>query len=68
MGQPIQLEDCSACEAPGMLVQMWVYETEKGFEAVAECGHCKRLGPRTIDKISERAALRAAALWNAEQH
>ena len=62
----LRLDDCPACDGPGALVEVWIYDApENTFEGVAECGHCRRVGPRVIRKTAAFARLAAAEAWNA---
>lgn len=61
----LRLDDCTACDAPGALVEVWIYDAPEGtFEGVAECGHCKRVGPRVFRKTAGFARIAAAEAWN----
>jgi len=61
----LRLEDCSACDGPGALVEVWIYDApNNSFEGVAECGHCRRVGPRVIRGSEGFARMAAADEWN----
>jgi hypothetical protein len=66
-GCTYHVEDCSECDAPGALVHVYVSVKPDGYEAIAECGHCKRTGSSTRDMNAQRAEFRAASLWNCAQ-